>query len=152
MQVWRLTRLKHAANALDGEGAARVGGRWNSPGRRLVYSSATLSLALLEVLVHMDPDFLDDVYAAVQVHIPDEEIRTVEDLMPGWESAEPAFLSKLGDGWISRQDSLAISVPSAIVRRERNFLINPAHPRFDAIVASPPEPFALDPRFRRAPG
>lgn len=143
--------MKHAANALDGEGAARAGGRWNSPGRRVVYSSATLSLALLEILVHMDPLFLDEVYAAVRVEIPDDAIRTVEELLPGWESAEPAFLSRLGDGWISRQDSLAISVPSAIVGRERNILINPAHPRFDDLVASPPEPFAIDARLRRAP-
>lgn len=144
--------MKHAATALDGEGAARVGGRWNSPGRRMVYSSATLSLALLEILVHMDPDFLDDTYAAVQVDVPDDAIRTVEDLFPGWESAEPAFLSRLGDGWIGRQESLAFSVPSAIVGHERNLLINPAHPRFGDLKASPPQRFTIDHRLLRRPG
>lgn len=143
--------MKHAANALDGEGAARAGGRWNSPGRRLIYTSATLSLALLEILVHMDPDFLEDTYAAVKVEIPDDAVAFVEDIFPGWESAEAAFLSKLGDGWLARQGSLALSVPSAIVGRERNLLINPAHPRFADLLATPPEPFTIDARLRRVP-
>lgn len=53
--VWRIVREKYAATAFDGEGAYRYGGRWNSQGRRVVYTSATLSLAALEMLVHLQP-------------------------------------------------------------------------------------------------
>ena len=37
---------------LDGGGAMRLGGRWNSPGRRVIYASLTFAGAMLEVLVH----------------------------------------------------------------------------------------------------
>jgi RES domain-containing protein len=36
----------------DGEGAALPGGRWNSPGRRVIDASETYAGATLEVLVH----------------------------------------------------------------------------------------------------
>ena len=36
----------------DGTGAAALGGRWNSPGRRVIYASETCAGALLEKLAH----------------------------------------------------------------------------------------------------
>src|SRR5437867_5147169 len=53
-KLWRVVKRTHAATAFDGKAAERFGGRWNSPGRRAVYASASKSLALLEVLVHLD--------------------------------------------------------------------------------------------------
>src|SRR5207249_12186025 len=53
-ELWRVVKRKHASTAFDGKAAQRFGGRWNSPGRRAVYASATKSLAVLEVLVHID--------------------------------------------------------------------------------------------------
>ena len=54
-RAWRMVKEKHAATASDGEGAWLFGGRWNSRGTRGVYTSATLSLAALESLVHLNP-------------------------------------------------------------------------------------------------
>ena len=52
MRLWRLTRRPFAD--LEGRGAARFGGRWNRPGRPMVYTTAEASLAVLEVRVHLD--------------------------------------------------------------------------------------------------
>lgn len=55
IQAFCMVREKHAASAFSGEGALRHGGRWNSPGVRVIYTSATVSLAALETLVHLNP-------------------------------------------------------------------------------------------------
>lgn len=54
-RAWRLVKQKHAATAFDGDGARLFGGRWNAPGSRVIYTSTTLSLAALEILVHLLP-------------------------------------------------------------------------------------------------
>ena len=54
-QAFRIVREAHAATAFTGAGAALHGGRWNSPGARVVYTSASASLAALETLVHLNP-------------------------------------------------------------------------------------------------
>jgi RES domain-containing protein len=48
-----LIQAEYAAHAFDGEGARLYGGRWNSPGRPVVYTAGSLALAALEVLVHL---------------------------------------------------------------------------------------------------
>ena len=52
LQIFRIEKESHLADAFNGEGARLWGGRWNSPGLPAVYCSQSLSLALLEILVH----------------------------------------------------------------------------------------------------
>ena len=54
-EAWRIIKAKHLPTAFSGEGAAKTGGRWNSRGVAVVYTSATRSLAALETLVHLNP-------------------------------------------------------------------------------------------------
>src|SRR4051812_27242466 len=70
MIVWRLTRSAH--RALDGEGARLNGGRWNTEGRVVVYTSTTLSLAALEYLVHLEPLLAPDDLVAMEIDLPDD--------------------------------------------------------------------------------
>ena len=56
--AYRIFKSKHAARWFDGEGAFLFGGRWNSPGTRLLYASSALSLAALEMLVNLNADGL----------------------------------------------------------------------------------------------
>jgi RES domain-containing protein len=37
IEAWRIVKRRWAATAFDGEGARRFGGRWNAPGRPVVY-------------------------------------------------------------------------------------------------------------------
>ena len=68
IRVWRLTQ-PHTA-AFDGTGARRYGGRWNPRGTAVVYTSATLSLAVMELLVHLDDDDLAKAYVGVPAVFP----------------------------------------------------------------------------------
>lgn len=83
MLVWRITR--EACQALDGEGARLNGGGWNSEGVAVVYTSATLALAALEYLVHVDPEDVPEDLVAVQIQIPEglPEERIQPDGLPG---------------------------------------------------------------------
>ncbi len=152
MTVWRLCKRRHAA--LDGQGARLAGGRWNSRGTAVVYASETLSLAALELLVHCDAAFLPDDLVAIPIEIPDGlPARRIEaaSLARTWRHhPAPESLARLGDAWASDRGSAVLSVPSAVVPGERNFLLNPAHPDFKRIRAGRPEKFSLDARLAAA--
>ena len=129
MRVWRLARRVHSA--LDGEGARRAGGRWNSPGIPVVYTSSALSLAVLELLVHTDPDLVPNDLNAFEIEIPEALTRSILDvstLPSNWRQIpnHPACRA-IGDDWLNRQNHALLGVPSAVVPEELNYLINPAH-------------------------
>jgi RES domain-containing protein len=150
--AWRIVKAKHALSAFDGEGARRFGGRWSSPGRSAVYVSQSLALATLEVLVHLGTAAPLGAYVFFPVRIPDDAVRRVERsaLPPDWrEHPTPASARALGDGWLTRADSTALEVPSAIVATESNYLLNPVHPDFARITVGEATPFHWDPRLRR---
>jgi RES domain-containing protein len=149
--VWRLTSLRHAQRAYTGEGARLYGGRWNHAGTPLVYTSETLSLAALELFVHLDGDIAPDHLAARGAELPEDlvvPLLDIADLPDDWRSyPAPERLMNLGTAWARSGASLALSVPSAIIPRERNVLLNPAHPDFAQLLLLPPEAFSFDPRM-----
>ena len=151
MRVWRLAR--RAYPALDGKGAQRTGGRWNSPGHPAVYTASRLSLAALELLVHLDPDTIPDDLTAFEIEVPESvavEALNLDLLPPDWRSLpdHPACRSA-GDEWLSSQRTAVLAVPSAIVPAELNYLINPRHRDSKSIKAIGFERFSLDPRLLR---
>jgi len=151
LRIWRLCKRRHAA--LDGEGARRSGGRWNSIGIPVVYGSATLSLAGLELLVHLDPEDAPDDLVAIPLDLEDIDVEQVVsgDLPSNWrETPAPVALQKLGDAWVRRGETAVLSVPSVVVPAERNFVLNPAHPDFRRIKTGKPEGFRFDPRLRKS--
>lgn len=131
-RVWRLCRRPFARNPLDGEGARRFGGRWNSVGIPAVYTSEHISLAALEMLVHIDPDLAPDDWVLIEIELPvTAPVRTLSagSLPPNWRSyPAPATLQALGDAWLRSADDAALKVPSVIVPEESNVLLNPSHP------------------------
>lgn len=149
-QAWRIVKTKWVATAFDGEGARRSGGRWNSPGTRLVYTSATQSLATLEVLVHLEDEGLLHRYSVMPVDFEDDLVQTVSlaDLPSQWNETQAiGHTRKIGDLWVKQQKSVLLCVPSSIVPNERNYLINPAHPDFKAVQIGEAQPFPFDSRL-----
>lgn len=148
MWVWRLTKPRRAS--FDGEGARLYGGRWNHPGLAVVYAAESLSLAVLELFVHLNPYDAPDL-VAVGAEVPDAlPVRRVDRsaLPSNWRrTPAPTPLADLGSGWLREGAVAALAVPSAIVPRETNYLLNPAHPDFARIRIGKPEPFSLDPRL-----
>jgi RES domain-containing protein len=147
--AWRLTKTKHLAAAWDGEGARRAGGRWNSTGVRVVYASATLSLALVEILVHL-PSGLLPAYSAVPVEMDESLVETVAaaDLPSRWKDhPPPPEAQAIGDRWVAEARSAALRVPSVIVPSEFNYVLNPGHPQFARLRIGAAVPFPFDARL-----
>jgi RES domain-containing protein len=117
-----------------------------------VYSSATLSLAALELLAHLTRNVeAPSDLVAVAAEVPDRarviHVR-VEDLPTGWRRAPaPPGLADIGDRWIRESASAVLAVPSAIIPNETNYLLNPRHPTFRTIRVRRPQPFSFDPRL-----
>lgn len=135
MRVWRIAPAGHPL--FDGEGTRRFGSRWIPRGLRAVHASATLSLAALELLVHTDPDVIPPNLVAVHVDIPDTlPVRSIDssDLPKAWRRfPAPDALQEFGREWIQQAATAVLSVPSAIIPLERNFVLNPSHRDFGAI-------------------
>jgi RES domain-containing protein len=73
MRVFRITRPKWSS-VLSGSGIAA---RWNTSGALMIYTSSSLALALLEILVHVKRDQLPD-YVWVAADVPNESIEPTE--------------------------------------------------------------------------
>ncbi|MEO7987138.1 MAG: RES family NAD+ phosphorylase [Gemmatimonadales bacterium] len=151
MRVWRFDR--DGRNPLDGLGGLHSAGRWHPRGSRVVYTSGHLSLAVLERLVHLDPDLLPDNLVAFEIEISDEpssmERVPLAGLPPDWKSQPPASSTQeIGRAWLTDPARPGVLVvPSAIVTSESNYLLNPAHrgSRRWSVVSS--EPFRFDARL-----
>lgn len=148
----RIVKTKYESLAFTGEGAKEYGGRWNSRGRACVYLASSESLAILEILVHVREELLLQHYSLFEVDLPAEVVLRVDlsDLPNGWDDPVPSASSaKLGDGWLETSASAVLAIPSAVVPRERNYLLNPSHPDSAAIIRSARKlPFNLDPRLK----
>jgi RES domain-containing protein len=150
IRAFRLCKTRHAATAFTGEGARLNGGRWNSPGNAVVYTSSSLSLATLEVLVHLeDPEVLGKRFSWTPLDIPPEMVETVktESLPDGWSEPSGRVSRTVGDAWLASYRSAALAVPSAVTPCEWNYLLNPAHPDFPKILIGRTQPFQPDPRL-----
>jgi RES domain-containing protein len=148
--AWRIHKPRHAAVAFTGEGARLYGGRFNSKGTAVVYTSSSASLAMLEMLVHMQSSDLLLQYLVRSVTFNDAMVRRieVEKLPTDWrENPPPADLQRIGDEWAARLESAVLEVPSVIVEGESNFLLNPQHPDFPRIAIGPEQPLRFDPRL-----
>lgn len=149
--AYRIVKKKWAGNAFDGEGARLYGGRWNSRGQSCVYLAGSESLAILEILVHLDNAKQINHYALFAVELDEKDIMLLDhDSLPhNWqEDPAPADTAELGDEWLNSQSSLALCVPSSIVTRERNFLLNVDHPAFDSMMNTKVElEFSMDTRL-----
>lgn len=152
MTVWRISLGRHVKTAFNGEGARRYGGRWNSPGRPMVYTSASLALASLELLVHLSEQDLPEDLFAIPAEIPEAlEVRLVEagDLPKNWRSTPaPAKCRAVGDAWLAAGASAVLSVPSALIPQERNLLLNPLHAEMGQVKIGKAQRFYFDPRLR----
>ena len=145
-RVFRVCRARFAR--LDGEGARRAGGRWNSPGTRVVYMAESIALAVLENLVHMSRVDFPTGYVVVGAAIPEHLPIITEDELAGMFGNLDS--PRLGDLWIESNASAILAVHSVVVPSERNFLLNPRHPRFGDIVVEIPVPFQFDERLFKA--
>lgn len=148
-RAFRIVREARAATAFTGEGAALHGGRWNSPSARVVYTSASASLAALETLVHLNPAMRFK-YLIFSIEFDDHLVETLPpaSLPIGWRDEPPPPATKrLGDFWVKQARSAVLELPSVIIPSESNYLLNVSHPDFKSMTIGNAGAFFFDSRL-----
>ena len=150
MIVYRLCR-KNYAHDLSGRGAEISGGRWNSKGVAALYTSSSRALCVMEILVHVPAGIIPKDYYLISIEFPDDIlIKTIDvkKLPANWASNPiSAVTQRIGDTFFSGQKELVLKVPSAIIKDDWNYLINPTHKDFHQVKDLSSEPFGFDARL-----
>jgi len=149
MHIYRLCKEKYAA--LDGYGAFLYEGRWNFPGKAVVYAAENRALAALEFLVGVEHHRALGKLVMLTIEVPDastHEIITQSELPDRWRQF-PALqiLAELGDKWLQRNKACLLIVPSVHVPEEHNYLLNPRHVDFTQIKVLEQKAFRFDDRL-----
>lgn len=139
MLVYRLGNSTFI-DRLDGEGAAKVGGRWNQPVQRMIYTAQTSSLAILEVLGHLSDFGFHVPYKLIELSMNDalciDYTQFHPELPEGWSSHQGGgnVTQAIGSEWVSQASSPYLKVPSVHNPLEHNYLLNPIHPDFEVRI------------------
>lgn len=159
MFVYRLSKAAYATTReqiLSGNGAKKIGGRWNDPGTPLLYTSGTPELALLEYLVHLSGASLDELppLVLITLELPTgaavEEL-TLHQLPSGWQLAEPGVARRGANEWLQERRTLILKVPSVVMPSSFNLLLNPLHQDLEKVEIAQMQPFQLDSRLFQKP-
>ena len=150
LSAWRILKAKYQDQPLSGEGARRVGGRWNHRGTPLVYLAESIALATLEVLVHLQDAETLPKYALADIQFDSSLVRELraEDLPENWNVfPHPASTKEIGRQWVDTRSSALLKVPSSVSPREANYLLNPEHPDANGVEVAAVLDHAFDPRL-----
>lgn len=151
MIFYRLVTRRYASEAWTGSGANLYGGRWNHKGHPAVYVASSVSLAALEMLVHVHSDMILNQYGLFSIEIPDKDIEHLDKqwLPPDWqENPAPLSTMDLGTTWLEANSAVALVLPSCVIPLENNAILNPLHPAFNKLLKTVKElPFSFDPRL-----
>ena len=126
----------------------------------MVYASGNISLAMLEVLVHIDDAeaFARQAHVYQRLSFDEAQVAVLDEaaLPADWDARpETVETQGIGDEWIARQETPVLAVPSVVVPAELrfeqeylNYLFNPFHPDFaTAVGIGELSSLDWDPRF-----
>lgn len=147
MIVYRFSHPRYADD-ISGAGAKLKGGRWNLPGTALLYTSATISLCLLETLANAATLEQLQIIQLMEIELPDVDIHEVTSARlkkEWWNDFE--YTQWMGTEIIRTNTPLIVKCPSAIIEQENNYLINPEHKQFNKIKLKTRKNFRFDERL-----
>jgi RES domain-containing protein len=151
MLLFRIGATRYA-NVLSGEGAKLFGGRWNHPGTGCIYTAESRSLALLEYTAHARIDLIPRNLSFVTIDVPDTSIMEFSegDLPGNWKQfPHPNETRNFMTKFLKENKHLIYKIPSAIIDEEWNYLINPAHKKFDSVHIVEIKDYSYDLRLKR---
>lgn len=134
---------------ISGNGAKINGSRWNSKGVSMLYTAEHISLAALEMLVHLNFDEVPYTFHLLSIFIPDNLLTTEikrNKLKSSWED-DVDYTIYMGNQFIQLKEAACLKVPSAVVSEEHNYLFNPLHPEFKKVYIQSAKPFHFDKRL-----
>jgi RES domain-containing protein len=148
--VYHLVYPRHSRTAFSGEGAFLAGGRWNSPGTRVVYASSSIALAVLETLAYRKARRPLAPRHLYRVTLDENQVTWLsrEQLPDDWMAyPHPESTQAIGDVWVVKGENLALAVPSVLAPHDHNILLNRGHPDFKHLRIDGPEVFPVNPRL-----
>ena len=146
--AWRIVKSIYADSAFTGVGSKRFPGRWNLRGDSMVYTAGSESLAVLEMLVHLNNSDKLPSYTLFRLDIPERLIEVPTQLPSGWQETEYSpLVPQFGSDWFRTSSTCILRVPSVIATSEFNDLINPLHRYFPKITVGSPQSFRFEPRL-----
>jgi len=149
MIVYRLTKLKYKSE-LSGIGAELHGGRWNSKGKRVIYTSQSRALSTTEIAVHTPLGIVPIDYFLQTIKLPSAKMVEIDEaeLDSKWKSfPHHRSTKKIGDKFIEENKLLILKTPSAVIQGDYNFLINPNHKSFSKVELIGVEKYEFDKRL-----
>ena len=155
IKSFRIVNKKFTQTAFSGDGARQYGGRWNPVGFAAVYTAESLSLAVLEILVHLEDEaLLFQRFVKIPVTFDPALVHSLpnKSLPDDWDNLLiPESTQNIGKEWIQGGKYAILKVPSTIIKEECNYLINPLHPDVKHLKIDPPQPFDFDHRLAKSP-
>jgi RES domain-containing protein len=147
MIVYRINNSKYN-NSITGEGAFLFGGRWNKVETYMLYTSSSISLAALEILVNTPRNYLQKDYILLKIKIPDQYCIKIEvnKLDKNWKD-DIDYCQKIGDDFVKDKNLLSAMVPSSVIQEENNIIIKPTHTFFKQIEIIEKTAFDFDKRL-----
>jgi RES domain-containing protein len=135
MRVYRIAKSRYIHD-LSGQGAKQFGGRWNAPGLAALYTSEARSLAILELMVHFNGSAtLSESYSILTLEVPEKLILPVgSDVLDFLHETNSGVLASITKHYFEVDQVLGLRVPSALVPREFNVILNPESPDFSKFV------------------
>ncbi len=150
MLVFRLSRKKFASE-LSGIGASKSGNRWNSKGTEIIYCADSRALAMAEVSVHLSLATLPKDFVMLEINIPNTvaiQVFSKKNLPENWNAFPHTYKTqKIGDDFMYSRKGCVLKVPSAVVKGDFNYLINPNHKDFKKIKITNSYNFPFDNRL-----
>ena len=149
MIVFRLSKSRYAKD-LSGAGSEKSGGRWNSKGTPLLYTSESRALCTTEIAVHIPLGIVPNDYKLISIETPENSIHSLEldDLPVNWNTLPHIDATQqIGDKFVNEGEFLILKVPSVVVNGDFNFLINPRHEDFKRLKIINIELFVFDQRL-----
>jgi len=146
MDLWRISTLR----SLSGEWGRLYAGRWNSGEQRVVYLADSAAAALLEVLVHLEVRRKQIPLEFLLLRVAVAEAVMTEEITPpsarNWQD-DLKVSRHLGDTWLGAKSAALGRVPSSILPRTWNYLLNPEHPDARKVTIAESLSFRIDPRL-----
>lgn len=148
MTIYRLS-IEQYKDDLSGTGAKLFGGRWNTAGIPVLYTTENISLAVLEILVRTTIDLIPLHYYLLKLELPDNLGITIinkSKLKKEWKN-DVSYTQWMGSEFLRSGKSVALKIPSAIIDEEHNFILNTEHTEFKKIKITSSKKFSFDKRL-----
>lgn len=124
MLVYRIVHEKYSTSLF----ASGFKGRWNSTGKKVIYTAESIPLAFLENIVRRQGVGFNTDFKIMIIEIPDSvsiSVVNISDLETGWRDFRNySKCQPLGDTWYDEGKTMILKVPSAVLPEAFNYVIN----------------------------